>query len=231
MKFLRIRNFERFQHYRDRRPPWIKLYRDLWNDPRFFELSEADRYFLISFFVIASQNDNKVPPNQSWLKREMATRKGVPIDRLLASGWLEWWEQDASKQDASTVLAKSVHDDSIVLSLARSRETERETEGDPPVVPQRVTDTVKYPPDFEEFWLVYPRHVGKGEALKSWRKIRPSSTLKDTILAAVIQQKESADWTREQGRYIPHPATWLNQSRWDDDVRLIAKAAARTVEF
>src|SRR5262249_13633306 len=47
LRFLRIRNFERFQHYKDRRPPWIKLYRDLWGDPRFFALSEENRYMLI----------------------------------------------------------------------------------------------------------------------------------------------------------------------------------------
>lgn len=122
-KYLKIRNFERYQHYKDRRPPWIKLYRDLWNEPRFFELSESDRYFLISFFVIASQNDNRIPANDNWLKREMATRRAIPIAILVTAGWLEWEEQDAS-----TVLATSVHDDSITLVLPRERDRERNTE-------------------------------------------------------------------------------------------------------
>jgi hypothetical protein len=123
MKYLRVRNFEKFQHYKDRRPPWIKLYRDLWNDPRFFELNESERYFLISFFVIASQNDNKVPANSKWLQREMATSRSVPVERLIASDWLEWCDQGAST------------DASKPLPFTRSRETEvqrqnTETEGE-----------------------------------------------------------------------------------------------------
>ncbi len=96
MQYLKVRNFEKFQHYKDRRPIWIKLWRDLWNDPRFFELSEQERYFLISLFVVASQNDNKIPCDQRWLKRELATTKTIPVGRLMDLGWLE--ECDGSEK-------------------------------------------------------------------------------------------------------------------------------------
>lgn len=91
----------------------------------------------------------------------------------------------------------------------------------PPIVPH--SNASQYPPDFEEFWMVYPKHVGKGEALKSWKKIRPSTTLVSIIVAAVLKQKVSPDWLREHGQYIPSPSKWLNQSRWDDDVPLITQ--------
>lgn len=139
LEFLKIRNFERFQHYRDRRPPWIKLYKDLWNDPRFFVLSEGERYFLISLFIIASQNDNKIPNNQSWLKREMATSKSIPIARLMETGWVEPWEQDASNHasaPASTDASEPLAECKQVASpraLARDRSTEGE--GDIPQPP------------------------------------------------------------------------------------------------
>jgi hypothetical protein len=71
---------------------------------------------------------------------------------------------------------------------------------------------------FDAFWDAYPRKVGKQAAFKSWSKINPGVALTDTILTAIANQKDGRDWTREDGRYIPNPATWLNQGRWDDVV-------------
>ncbi len=105
--FFRVRNFEKFQHYSDRRPPWIKLYRDLWDDPRFFDLSEADRYCLMSIFVLASQHENKVSCSQKWLKTQLLMTRSIPLERLIATGWLELMEQDASAMlSASAPLAE-----------------------------------------------------------------------------------------------------------------------------
>lgn len=96
MQFFRVRNFEKFQHYADRRPPWIKLYRDLWDDPRFFRLSDSDRYLLIGLFVLASQHENKVSSDQKWLKAQLLTSKTIPLQFLIDTGWLEDVEQAAS---------------------------------------------------------------------------------------------------------------------------------------
>lgn len=70
--------------------------------------------------------------------------------------------------------------------------------------------------DFKTFWSIYPKKQGKGAARKSWFKIRPSDDLVKKILAAVEQQQKSMQWQEEKGKYIPNPATWLNQERWDD---------------
>lgn len=75
------------------------------------------------------------------------------------------------------------------------------------------------PHGFDEFWQVYPRKQGKGQARKAWRKIKPSQDLKERILWAVEQQKQSEQWQKEGGTYIPLPATWLNQERWDDEIQ------------
>lgn len=70
---------------------------------------------------------------------------------------------------------------------------------------------------FEEFWSAYPRKVGKKAAEVTWKKIRPDSELHDRIIAAVNSAKKTDQWQREGGRFIPNPATWLNQGRWDDE--------------
>lgn len=71
---------------------------------------------------------------------------------------------------------------------------------------------------FKEFWRHYPRKVGKGAAEKVWDKIKPGKALLSLILSALDQQKACEQWKRENGRYIPNPATWLNQKRWEDDI-------------
>lgn len=71
--------------------------------------------------------------------------------------------------------------------------------------------------DFDTFWSAYPRKVGKGAAKKSFEKALKKTDLK-TILNAVEAQKQSTQWQRDGGDFIPYPATWLNQERWDDDV-------------
>ena len=71
---------------------------------------------------------------------------------------------------------------------------------------------------FELFWGEYPRKTGKGKARESFLKIKPSLELTDKIITAVQNQKQSEQWLREKGQFIPHPATWLNQERWDDEI-------------
>ena len=77
---------------------------------------------------------------------------------------------------------------------------------------------------FDEFWAAYPRKTGKGEAKKAWAKIRPDAELLQQILAAVEWQSKCDQWQRDNGQYIPYPATWLNQQRWEDeDVQITTK--------
>ena len=68
---------------------------------------------------------------------------------------------------------------------------------------------------FERFWTVYPKKVGKQDALKAFKKVTESI---DALIAAVEQQKMSEQWTKDGGQYIPNPSTWLNQGRWEDQL-------------
>ena len=71
---------------------------------------------------------------------------------------------------------------------------------------------------FARFWNCYPRHEAKQNALKAFQKIHPNADLLNTICAAVEKWKKTDQWTHDGGQYIPHPATWLNQRRWEDDI-------------
>lgn len=69
---------------------------------------------------------------------------------------------------------------------------------------------------FAEFWSSYPKKRGKQDALAAWRRLAPNVSLRGAMLLALERQKRWADWSRENGRYIPNPATWLNGRRWED---------------
>ena len=68
--------------------------------------------------------------------------------------------------------------------------------------------------DFGRFWAAYPKKVGKQAARKAF--LRADAPL-DTLLSALERQRGEPQWQRENGRYIPHPVTWLNQARWEDE--------------
>ena len=67
--------------------------------------------------------------------------------------------------------------------------------------------------DFDRFWEAYPRKAGKDDARRAYQRVNvPVGVLLD----AISVQKQSAQWQREGGRFIPNPANWLNQRRWED---------------
>lgn len=71
---------------------------------------------------------------------------------------------------------------------------------------------------FERFWSAYPRHTDKQAAAKAFAKLDPDEAQLTTMLQAIERQKQSAQW-RDGERFIPHPSTWLNGRRWEDDLK------------
>lgn len=70
---------------------------------------------------------------------------------------------------------------------------------------------------FERFWKAYPKKKAKGDALKAFSKLKADDQLLEIILSALGRQKQSKDWLKEEGKYIPYPATWLSGRRWEDE--------------
>lgn len=79
---------------------------------------------------------------------------------------------------------------------------------------------------FAEFWSAYPKKVAKQYALKAWKRLKPDADLHDRIMRAVDAQKRSEQWRRENGRYIPNPATWLNGGQWENETEEVSDNAA-----
>lgn len=69
---------------------------------------------------------------------------------------------------------------------------------------------------FDRFWSAYPRRVGKKDAVKVWNQLRPDSELTEQIVQGVERWKRSEQWTKDDGRFIPYPATFLRGERWNE---------------
>lgn len=70
---------------------------------------------------------------------------------------------------------------------------------------------------FKLFWESYPKKKSKGQAEKAWNKIKPDELLLKLILNKLEDARSSPEWTKEGGKYIPYPATWLNAKGWEDE--------------
>jgi len=74
---------------------------------------------------------------------------------------------------------------------------------------------------FARFWVEYPKKRAKKAAFKAFQKIKDVDLIFEKILSAVQLQSKTDDWTKESGRYVPYPATWLNNERWKDEAEKI----------
>ena len=77
---------------------------------------------------------------------------------------------------------------------------------------------------FNKFWSAYPKKRNKGKAEEAFKKAMKSclgskEEFLQSILAAVARAEKSADWQKDNGQYIPYPATWLNAKGWEDEIR------------
>jgi len=80
----------------------------------------------------------------------------------------------------------------------------------------------KYSPEFLEFYKAYPRKTAKLNAWKVWQKMTPHLPVLATLLKAVELLTVNID-----PDYYPHPATWLNAARWDDEYVVVQKSQYR----
>ncbi len=195
MKRLRVKNWDQFQHFKDRCPPWIKLYKDLLDDPDWHELSGDQAKVLVMLWLVASEDCGK--------------EGGLPeIKKLAFRLRINEHKLKSYIQQLSHWL---IHDDIATISERYqddAPETETETEGE--------TETDALIP-FGEFWDLYPRKQNKASAQKAWKKLKVNQALFEQIQTTLQWQQESRDWQKDGGQFIPYGSTWLNQRRWEDE--------------
>ncbi|HTE46505.1 MAG TPA: hypothetical protein VK636_14735 [Gemmatimonadaceae bacterium] len=170
MKFLAVRNYDKFQHYRDRNPPWIKLYTALLDDYAFLQLPDRLQIQLVLIWLLASRHDNRIPYDELYVRAAIKAKQRVNIPALLDTGFIVVIEeQDASSvasKDASGLASTGASNLQASRAPARSREGEAETETE--------TDSSS-PPAAAEIELAarFPASIDR-DALTALLRIAPS---------------------------------------------------------
>ena len=192
MKLL-PKNWEKFQHYKHRSPPWIKLHRDILDDFDWWSLPIASRAIAPCLWLLAScEEDGEFDASPEKLAfRFRMTEKDIQlaIKPLIDKGYFIC---------ASDVLAPCYQDAMSEKSKSREeKEKEKEKED-----------------SFDDFWKAYPKKVGKDKAIAAWGKKKPPLI---EVLEALQWQVISEQW---KSGYIPNPATYINDGRWQDEPQI-----------
>lgn len=111
--------------------------------------------------------------------------------------------QGSSKQNDKQVAIKSQTSSNQIATIEEGKNIEIKKE-------RTNTD------DFEIFWTLYPKKASKQTAARAWEKLKPKD--KQLAIAALPAHINSLQWKKDAGQFIPHASTWLNQSRWLDEV-------------
>ena len=79
---------------------------------------------------------------------------------------------------------------------------------------------------FKEFWSIYPKKVQRKTSEQKFKLYVKDECTFNAIILDVRMRLKSTDWTKENGRFIPHPTTYLNQRRWEDETKPEEKATS-----
>ena len=114
-------------------------------------------------------------------------------------------------QDVSRVLSMTVND-----CQAMSAQAEGESEvSNKDSCASATAERDARDSGFDAFWSEYPKKKSKGQALKAWKKIKAAE--REAIMGGLARAKRSRQWLKDNGEYIPYPATWLNARGWEDE--------------
>lgn len=101
MDYFSVPNLERYQHYRDRSPKWIKLHQTLTEDYEFARLPDDAKFHLIGIWLLASRLCNKIPLDQEWVKSRIGAATPVRLDLLLEAGFIKKVRNSAPVQNCT----------------------------------------------------------------------------------------------------------------------------------
>jgi hypothetical protein len=115
--FLSVKNFAEFQHYKDRAPPWIKLYNNLLDNYEFAQIPDESRAHLIGIWLLASRYDNRIPNDAEWIGQRISATTPVDLDILVVYGFLmDAVDEEEKPKWASRYINKDVRSELLRMS-------------------------------------------------------------------------------------------------------------------
>lgn len=219
---------------------WIKLHRKIEEWPLYFAEPFTKAHAWIDLLVVAQFHPStiNVRGNLIDVKRgEIAWSEDALARRWLWSrnkvrrflNWLETVQQ--IKLQKNNIISKIIvlnyeqyqqndttDDTAERQQTIQQTDTYKEGKKEKKVknTPAHSTNDVSV--SFKKFWDAYPKKIGRKNTEKAWQKLNPSSELCDHINICIITAKNSPQWKKDNGQFIPYPTTFLNQERWNDEL-------------
>lgn len=194
--YIAVKDFERFQHYKGRTPPWIKLYNALLDDYRFLQLSDAARGQLVLMWLVASRHANRIPNDATYIAEAIHCKSKLQLDVLIAAGWLSVVTDVAlaeCKQDASKPLASCPT--SAIPEVEGEKEREIEQASPPTVADDSVPDTAR--PALRQLLATARNPKGAAYEIKAYADgLRPPTPTADQLGRAVLDfTANGSEWS------------------------------------
>jgi len=165
----------------------------------------------------ACQNTREIPPSAPSNEHQDQHQKSAQVYEKTAKN------RPLPKRYASVTghngLITPDTDTDIYIYIDSTSSSSSFAEDDGPCPPTKNSSKKLYNQEFLRFWAAYPRKVGKMAAWRRWQALKKAGGLPNisVLLKAISWQVQQPSWQEEGGKFIPHPATWLNAGRWADE--------------
>ena len=221
MKYLKARNWEKFQHFKDRRPPWIKLYRDILDDYNYHCLPIESKAIAPLLWLMASESgkdglidgDIKVIAFRLRMS-EKDTLKA--INPLIEQGFFE----------SDIKVISSRYQDDRPETEGYSKETySKEAETNVIVIEESRAQEVLN--QFDIFWQDFPTN-GRNKGSKKDAEVKFKIALKKSTFNEIMQGVNNyATYIAQSGQSNQDAFRWLEKERWRDDYTITSRVEAR----
>ncbi len=201
---------------------WFKVWNSILTDPSFLDLpvEQIGRWTLLGSLISLHGENGKITLSKDSLYKLLRVQNdnGLVLPNVI-------FEEGKSDNAIITVIMKNwlkyQLDSTGYERLKKFRKSKMITVQDKTKIRLR-EDKEKNSPiapqDFDLFWSSYPKKIGKHAAHRSWNKANNKPSI-EKIISVLETQKKSDQWKKESGKYIPNPATWINDGRWDDEIK------------
>lgn len=214
MKYLRVKNWDDYQHYSNRAPPWIKLHRELLTSRTWVTLDDASRVLAIACMLLASATNNQIPADAAYIKRVAYLNADADWSQLVETEFVELVDESGNVlADASKPLASA---NKCLLRGEESRGDIEERREERTARPRHASRETS--PDWMlDFKLAYPERSGDQGWTKAARaanaRISEGHTPADFI-AGAHRYAEFCKATGSTGsQYVKQACTFLGPDK------------------
>lgn len=198
---------------------WVKVWHEIMNDTKFHDmtLDQQARWFNLLVYVSChGQDGTAIIPAPARLLVHQLHCADFEEMRLKMRQLVNVQIVENGNAEISVTFPKwnKYQVDSTVTERVRRHRVKNVT----PQEKEKEKEEEKEKEAFfvTSFWPAYPKKVDKSDALKAWLKI--SRDLYPKIMDSLLIQVKSDNWKKDNGKYIPYGASWLNGKRWEDEL-------------